>query len=203
MENENKRDCCKKCEPLKRVERSLSNYNIGGINHEKIIQFLIKHNIKKIPCIYSIRNIENDKRYIGSTNHFIRRLHKHFEDLKNRAHSSDELEKDYNENPSNFAFEILRLIETQEELYEAEQYYTDLYKTYVKGHGYNARIDVKKNTGVEFSESVRNQMSINRKGRKLTEEHKKKIGKGVKEAIVNKKLNSNAVIFDNSIIFDS
>lgn len=58
--------------------------------------------------IYQIRNIDNDKLYIGSTNNFSVRKGKHLYDLKNNRHGNSYLQHAFNQSPTSFRFEILQ-----------------------------------------------------------------------------------------------
>lgn len=46
--------------------------------------------------IYYLRNIRNDKRYIGQTIDFDRRKHEHFKSLRNNTHVNDYLQHSFN-----------------------------------------------------------------------------------------------------------
>lgn len=50
----------------------------------------------KFPCVYIIRNEENNKVYVGSTNNLYNRLREHKKDLRKGKHHSKKLQEDYN-----------------------------------------------------------------------------------------------------------
>lgn len=59
-------------------------------------------------CIYIIKNIVNNKLYIGCAIDFISRKWRHSTDLRNNKHHNIHLQRAWNEyGESNFSFEIL------------------------------------------------------------------------------------------------
>lgn len=86
--------------------------------------------------IYQIRNIINNKIYIGSTKNFDQRKYRHFLHLRNGEHHSILLQRAYNKyGEINFVFEVLEECEDQE-LIKKEQEYLDNYKPF-SPVGYN------------------------------------------------------------------
>ena len=86
--------------------------------------------LKKVPKsagIYSICNLLNNKRYIGSTNNFYNRFHEHKCLLRNNKHHNMHLQNAYNKYGINcFVFKILETCEPiQETLMIIEQKYLD------------------------------------------------------------------------------
>lgn len=89
-------------------------------------------------AIYTITNLLNNKKYIGSSSNIEKRKQKHLCLLKNNKHHSLSLQQSWNKNkPENYIFEILEILSEDQNMYEIEQYYLDLYKTYDKKYGYN------------------------------------------------------------------
>lgn len=87
--------------------------------------------------IYAIKNLINNKMYIGSTKSLKSRKYEHFYQLKKGTHHSEHLQKSYNKyGKSNFAFYIL-LECSPEERKEKELYYIELNKTSNREFGYN------------------------------------------------------------------
>ena len=76
--------------------------------------------------IYQIRNVINDKLYIGSTTrYFSQRKAEHFKNLRKGIHSSIILQNAWNKyGEKSFKFEILEEC-TKEKCLEREQYYLD------------------------------------------------------------------------------
>ncbi len=87
--------------------------------------------------IYYIRNIQNNKRYIGQTIDFDRRKHEHFKNLRNNTHVNDYLQHSFNKyGEQNFEFKRLLTCETKG-LNTWEQFFIDAFHTKDKRFGYN------------------------------------------------------------------
>lgn len=83
--------------------------------------------------IYQIRNIDNDKIYIGSSNNLERRWKEHQKKLNNGNHHSYKLQEDWDGyGEEYFVFEILE--EGEFDLFGKEQEYLDKYKSYEFGY---------------------------------------------------------------------
>ncbi len=92
--------------------------------------------LPKVPGIYQIRNIIDNKIYVGSAINIYSRNYNHFRDLKRQKHHNAYLQRAYNKHcKENFIFEILELVpqllnETKKEfklrlMNEREQHYLD------------------------------------------------------------------------------
>lgn len=89
-------------------------------------------------CIYQIRNLINNKVYIGQTVNEIRRKSNHLFLLRSNQHHSIKLQNAYNKyGEENFVFEILEEC-SKEELNEKEIKYIQLKNSY--NNGYNCNI---------------------------------------------------------------
>lgn len=105
----------------------------------------MKNNIKKgkifieIGYIYSIRNVVNDKVYIGATRQIKKRFVDHKRKLKKRVHENRRIQLEYNLYGENsFVYEIIETIcGDRKYLHEKEQFYYDLYNSYNYQYGYN------------------------------------------------------------------
>lgn len=76
--------------------------------------------------IYAIININNNKRYIGSTICAKRRFKEHFNFLNKNKHQSPYLQNAWNKyGASNFTFEIIEYVEDFNSLIEREQWWID------------------------------------------------------------------------------
>ena len=76
--------------------------------------------------IYKIKNIVNNKVYIGSAVNLYIRWHNHKSQLNKKKHHSIKLQRAWNKhNELSFVFEIIEECE-KEKLIEREQYYIDL-----------------------------------------------------------------------------
>jgi len=91
--------------------------------------------------VYEIKNIVNDKRYIGSSTSVKFRLkYGHRDRLNLNNHINERLQKDWNKYGSdNFSFNIIKEIEdsANDELLKEEQYFIDKYQTNNPKFGYN------------------------------------------------------------------
>lgn len=87
--------------------------------------------------IYAIKNLVNNKVYIGSTKSIKRRQHEHFYHLKKQTHHSYHLQQSYNKyGKDKFAFYILEECSIDNRK-EKEIYYIESYKCYKREFGYN------------------------------------------------------------------
>lgn len=112
--------------------------------------------------IYKIVNLVNNKFYIGSCLKSKSRKQIHFRKLNNGIHPNAHLQNSWNKyGKENFIFEIIEIIEDKSKLIEREQFYIDNLKP-----EYNIRKIAHNNTGIKFSQEVKEKMSKNRKGNK-------------------------------------
>ncbi len=120
--------------------------------------------------VYRIRNVINNKVYIGSTSTaFSSRKQAHFNTLRKNKHHSEHLQKSYNKyGENNFIFEILEIC-NKNKVIKLEQKWLDKIKSYLPQNGYNL---------LRIAGSC--------KGRVLTQEHKDKISKSEKGKHVSK-----------------
>lgn len=87
--------------------------------------------------VYSIRNLVNDKRYIGITNNIKGRIYYHKYELRNNKHKNLKLQRAYNKYGSdNFEFSILEEIDThdRDKVANMEIYYIKLYNSCDNGY---------------------------------------------------------------------
>ncbi len=146
--------------------------------------------IKRIKTsgIYQIRNLINNKIYIGSSYNLDKRNKTHFKTLKLNTHSNRHLQDSFNiYGEKNFVFEILEYIiklenETTEIFekrlrHEREQHYLDtlLFASENDSRfdelGYNGRRLADSNIGTLRSEETKIKLSKSLKYRKLSEQH--------------------------------
>lgn len=79
--------------------------------------------MKKVSCIYSIINLKNNKKYIGSTIDLDSRIRQHLYKLRNNKHHSKYLQCSWNKHgEQNFIFHILEFC-SKEKTLEIEQIY--------------------------------------------------------------------------------
>jgi group I intron endonuclease len=76
--------------------------------------------------IYKIINTVNRKFYIGSSKNILKRIRRHFSELRNNSHKNKHLQSSWNKyGEENFLFEILEEC-LEENLIVREQYYIDV-----------------------------------------------------------------------------
>lgn len=146
---------------------------------------------ENISGIYSIKNILNNKRYIGQTINLEKRKICHFHNLKNNSHFNYKLQKDFNEyGENNFLFEILVYCEPSG-LTEYEQSFVNFYKSNI----YNILLDcVNSQQGIKISEETRKKMRISHLG-KNNPRYGKHLSEETREKISNKKSKENNPMF--------
>lgn len=90
--------------------------------------------------IYMIKNIQNNKIYIGSSSNISMRWERHIYDLLNKLHHSYKLQKEFNKSQlNNFSFIVLEITKglKAKDLLKLEQEYIDQYESYNDDIGYN------------------------------------------------------------------
>ena len=116
--------------------------------------------------IYVIRNLINNKVYVGSTKNFYNRKATHFKLLRENKHWNVKLQRSFNfHGEGNFKFEIIeRVVYEKEIIIERENFH--IQNLNAKDHGYNI-------ADASFGDCLSNHP--------FKEEIKKKISKGLKE----------------------
>lgn len=124
---------------------------------------------KNLSGIYQIRNLINNKLYIGSAFNFRLRKNSHFSTLNRGVHNSEYLQNSWNKyGKSNFIFEILEICDRSSILLK-EQYYLDLLKPYNK-NGFNMCMVAGNIAGFKHTEYTKSKISAAFKGIKKTAE---------------------------------
>ena len=125
--------------------------------------------------IYLIKNIVNNKVYVGSAVNVDKRWSQHKNHLKRGKHHSCHLQSAWDKyGEQTFTFDILELVSNPEHLLAYEQVYLDYYKSYENDRGYNICKVAGSQFGMKRSEEARRKMSEAHTGLKRSEETKKK-----------------------------
>jgi len=129
----------------------------------------------KIIGIYCIKNIVNDKVYIGSSVDIEKRKREHFNDLLKNNHGNIHLQRSYNKYGIEF-FEFSILEECKKKsLLEREGFFMGHYKSLARKCGYNIEIA----TRHFLSEETKQKLREAHLGKKLSDETKKKLSKAL------------------------
>lgn len=120
--------------------------------------------------VYQLRNLANNKIYVGSSFRFGNRKSQHFKDLSKNIHDNSYLQNAWNKHNGAFIFEILELCETNK-LIEREQYWLDLLQPFDE-KGYNILKTAYNSTGFKHSEDSKRKISQMQIGKKVSKEIK-------------------------------
>lgn len=127
---------------------------------------------KNISGIYCIRNLINNKIYVGSSRDIKLRIRTHRNKLKGQKHPNLYLQDSYNKyGIENLDVSILEIVDVNQ-LAEREQFYIDFYNSGNRKFGYNLIVDVIRHT---YSPETRLKISKSCKGRIISEETRAKL----------------------------
>jgi len=131
---------------------------------------------KESTCgIYIIKNIINNKFYIGSAVNVRKRFYTHKRLLRKNKHFNNHLQSSYNKyGLNNFIFEIIEITK-KENLIKREQYWIDTLEANNKNIGYNKRIIASSNLGIKASNETKEKLRISHLGNKRSPEAHAKI----------------------------
>lgn len=144
------------------------------------------------PGIYYIKNIINNKVYIGSSLSVKRRITSHKNDLNKNNHHSVKLQRAVNKyGIENFEFDILEYMYFPKDynkntkiqyLESLEEYYIKYFNSYKKGYNCSEIPRIPGNTNTK--ESIKKGIDTRRKrgSFNFTEEHKRKISESLKNS---------------------
>ncbi len=136
---------------------------------------------KQVCGIYEIRNLVNDKIYIGSSYHIYNRWSQHRQFLKKNIHNNKHLQRAWNKySEEYFKFSIIEkiiitdsFINMKNLIIEREQYWIDETRCCNRDMGYNIATKAYSKLGVKDSEEVRKKKStamLQPKRRKIASE---------------------------------
>lgn len=136
-------------------------------------------NYKDIPTnyagIYCIRNVVNNKVYIGSSKNIRKRIQLHLQTLQKGTHHSYLLQRSWDKHGSdNFTVEVILTVLDITKMIEHEQYFLDLFQSYVSKNGYNLEIVANSSIGIKRSQEFREKISLSNKRRVCSEDTRAK-----------------------------
>lgn len=145
------------------------------------MEFLEEDTYKNLTGIYKIKNLINDKIYIGKTEvRFVERYWNHVWKLNNRSHDNKYLEKSWwKYGDTNFVFEVVHILDNDEDINNLENYYIELFDSF--NNGYNLTMGGEGKRGYVTSDKAKMiigaKNKINNLGKKHSEETKIKMRK--------------------------
>lgn len=115
--------------------------------------------------IYMIKNLINNKFYIGSAINFKRRWYNHIRNANLKIHHSKSFENAWHKyGEDNFEFIILEYVEITENLLNREQFYLDKLQPWKRNIGYNLCPNAGSMLGYKHSDETKRKQSENMKG---------------------------------------
>ena len=163
--------------------------------------------LKNKSGIYQIRNLVNNKIYIGSATNLRKRLNTHINKLKTNIHENKKLQNAFNKyGERNFTLEIIEFVEDKSKLLEHEQYWMNRFN--VVKDGYNIQPIAGNSLGRIVTQETREKMSKNNarywKGENVPEHVRQNLIKIAKSRIGSKNSKAVKVInIQDNIIFGS
>jgi group I intron endonuclease len=122
--------------------------------------------------IYCVKNLINNKVYIGSAKNLRIRKNQHFGELRRNEHGNPHLQFSFNKyGGDNFSFIILEFVDDLNILIDRENFYINFYQSNNSEFGYNIRLLAQSNLGWSPTLEQRKQMSNSHIGLQAGEKH--------------------------------
>lgn len=128
----------------------------------------VKNKNRTLTGVYAIKNIVNNKIYVGSSGNMGNRWQQHLYSLRNGTHHSSDLQKDYDlYGFENFIFFVLKMVDSKEndKLSFFEQLYITKYNSVIEGYNMCNSFITEDNRFVDmissFIENTLNRKEIN------------------------------------------
>lgn len=151
--------------------------------------------------IYQILNTVNNKIYIGSTSNFITRKSRHFIDLRRQQHKNAHLQSSYNKYGEHvFEFTVLEYCEPRDCLVIEQQYLDIIFNSeyFDQSMRYNVHSTAGSSLGFKHTDETRKRMSVSRKGRVLTDDHRRNLSKSASRSVYQLDITTGEVIAEYS-----
>jgi hypothetical protein len=136
----------------------------------------------KFSGIYSIINLKNEKRYVGSAKNIYKRWLQHSWDLRKGNHHCEHLQRSFDKyGEKNFVIEVLEIFDNSEwDSFDSfinirERFWIDEYKTRNPDFGYNLTDGGLGCPGRKVSKETREKMSNSLMGRIVSDEWRRRI----------------------------
>lgn len=114
--------------------------------------------------IYQIRNLLNERKYIGSTSSFKKRHSEHLSRLRNNSHCNQFLQRDFNKcGEEFFVFEIVELMNLPDDRLSRETFWIGEYYDNQQ-NCYNICVKANSTLGRKHSEETKRKLSESKKG---------------------------------------
>jgi group I intron endonuclease len=130
--------------------------------------------------IYQIRNIINNKVYVGSAVNLNDRKSCHFSMLRSITHFNKYLQNSFNKNgENNFVFEVIEIVDDKSLLLEREDFWIDYYRSNSPELLYNIRECASSNLGLKHTDEAKEKISLSKIGIPRSEETKRKMSENI------------------------
>jgi len=129
--------------------------------------YTVYYTMSKISGIYIIKNLKNNRLYIGSTICFKNRKAEHIRKIRNKNHANKFMQNDFLKcGIEYFSFEILEIVKDVDLLFEREKEYIEKYYDN-QIMCYNICKDARGTRGIKMPEEIKIKISKKLKGRKI------------------------------------
>lgn len=119
--------------------------------------------LRGVVGVYQIRNTINDKIYIGSSTNIFKRFRQHYDDIRKQKHRNVHMLQEYNKYGLDvFEWSVLEVVEQKDDLYNREQYWLDITRSYDTGYNEHPKAGTSK--GYKFRDGLHEKLSEAHKG---------------------------------------
>ena len=143
--------------------------------------------------VYYIKNLVNNKLYIGSSVDIQQRIAAHKTELRNGKHKNNYLQNSWNKyGEDSFEFGIIEEIDaSKEDLRDVEQYYMDYFDVCNRENGFNISCDAERYIPDEFHKKMRSIMYSKEKNPFYGKHHTSQTKEIIRQSKLGLELNDN------------